>query len=307
MRLAIALVCALSGAARAGAVADPPPLPLPEHDFWRDVLEPHAVEITEVLRLVHDGEVQIASYAERGRADATSHQRMLVEMRGMLRYAFVLAPEDPRVLDLGAEVLHALGLTDDARDLYRAALRARPEPANMEARLGLLDLRRGDRDALPHLVAATGPEALTSVDNASALLAVANLAARGGDVAAAADLLGATNDRGDRAASVLAAFALAVLYDRDEQLGKRDDLIHDLRVRYEGDYGDRVAQAIALGRLPDPEDHFYYQALLYESAGALLEARAEWAHYAAVPDAPWRDRPSAHIRAIDRMAVERRR
>src|SRR6185503_6643651 len=45
--------------------------------------------------------------------------------------------------------------------------------------------------------------------------------------------------------------------------------------------------------------HYYYQALLYETLGDYTEARAEWALYAAIEDAPWRRRALEHIRAID--------
>ncbi|HEY4245117.1 MAG TPA: hypothetical protein VGM88_35115 [Kofleriaceae bacterium] len=294
----IALLCALSGAAHAGAVAVPPDAPPPPHDFWSDVLDPHGAELAEILRLVHDGNALITSHLELGKDDASSHQKLLVEMRGMLRHAYVLSPDDPRVLGALAMVDDDLGLTDDARDLYRAALRAHADVPGLHARYGLLALHRGEPDALVHLVAATGPDAFDTTDNTSALLAVANLAARAGDVPAAEDLL-SPRGRTDRGGGMLAAFALVVLYDRDEQLGKRDAALHAMRVQYESDFGNRVAQAIGLSRLPDPEDHFYYQALLYESEGALLEARTEWAHYASVPDAPWRDRALAHLHDLD--------
>jgi hypothetical protein len=39
--------------------------------------------------------------------------------------------------------------------------------------------------------------------------------------------------------------------------------------------------------------------MLYEATGDDIEARAEWALYAAVPDAPWRRRALDHIQAID--------
>ena len=58
-------------------------------------------------------------------------------------------------------------------------------------------------------------------------------------------------------------------------------------------------RALATLRFAPPEDQYYYQALLYEALGDYTEARAEWALYASVTDAPWRRRALEHVTAID--------
>ena len=52
-------------------------------------------------------------------------------------------------------------------------------------------------------------------------------------------------------------------------------------------------------RFAPAEDRHYFYGLLYESAGNYVEARAEWALYAASGESPWRARALDHIHAID--------
>jgi hypothetical protein len=63
--------------------------------------------------------------------------------------------------------------------------------------------------------------------------------------------------------------------------------------------GPQVQNALALMRFAPAEDRHYYQALLYEVTEQYVEARAEWALYAAAGDTPWRGRALDHIAAID--------
>jgi hypothetical protein len=52
-------------------------------------------------------------------------------------------------------------------------------------------------------------------------------------------------------------------------------------------------------RFLPPEDLHYYRALLYESVDRYVEARAEWALYAAAGQPTYRGRALDHIAAID--------
>ena len=97
----------------------------------------------------------------------------------------------------------------------------------------------------------------------------------------------------------LATFALAVLYDRDEQRAAAFSVLDHMQHGLQQQYGPYVANELAKLRPANAEDVHYYRALFYESIGQYVEARAEWAHYAASGDTPWRARALAHIASID--------
>jgi hypothetical protein len=89
-----------------------------------------------------------------------------------------------------------------------------------------------------------------------------------------------------------------VQYDRDEQRGAAYEVLDHLQNALQGQMGQQLQVALAMIRYAPPEDEHYYRALYYEALGHYLEARAEWALYAATGGA-YRDRALDHIIAID--------
>ena len=99
--------------------------------------------------------------------------------------------------------------------------------------------------------------------------------------------------------------ALAVSYDREEQLSAAYQVVEQLQSSMSTEYGRQLQQAIATIDFVPALDRRYYQAFLYETAGYLTEARGEWLNYAAGGEhAPFRGRALAHVAEIDRMLAE---
>jgi hypothetical protein len=98
----------------------------------------------------------------------------------------------------------------------------------------------------------------------------------------------------------LVGFALAVLYDRDDQRGAAFEVLDHMQNQLQAaQYAAQVQNGLAQMRWAPAEDQHYYQGLLYESMGNYTEARTEWALYAAAGDLPFRARAQQHIAAID--------
>jgi hypothetical protein len=101
--------------------------------------------------------------------------------------------------------------------------------------------------------------------------------------------------------ATLISFALAVLYDRDEQRGAAYHVLDQMQGNLNTMYTTQLEPQLTKFRFVPAEDKHYYLALFYESIGHYIEARAEWAHYAAAGDTPWRGRALDHISAIDKQ------
>src|SRR5262249_28406367 len=99
----------------------------------------------------------------------------------------------------------------------------------------------------------------------------------------------------------LVAFALAVAYDRADRAHDAFAVLDKLKGQQVQSYAPQVQLVLAQMRFAPAEDRHYYQALLYESFDAYVEARAEWATYAASGDLPWRNRALDHVAAIDKL------
>src|SRR5262249_9949678 len=102
-------------------------------------------------------------------------------------------------------------------------------------------------------------------------------------------------------AVTLVSFALAVHYDRDEQRGAAFEVLDRMQAALQQELGPFVERSFAELRFAPAEDEYYYQALLYEALGAYAEAGVEGTLYAAVPDAPWRQRALEHVRGLDAL------
>ncbi len=98
----------------------------------------------------------------------------------------------------------------------------------------------------------------------------------------------------------LVAFALAVLYDRDEQRTAALEVLEPMRATLPHAFGAQVRAALAPLRLPPAEHQHDDLALRSERQGQDVEARAAWALDAARGAPPWRARSLAHIHDLDR-------
>jgi tetratricopeptide (TPR) repeat protein len=269
-------------------------------DFWREILEPHGKTVAAII-----GNAKHAlGKASDDDAPAQARQRAIRSAYQMLRHARTLAPENAEVLGLLGQAADELGQAPQAIDALEACIRVTgPERAGPEVtgRLGQLYLRLGRLDdAIRWLRYAQGPVA--AADHATAAVYLATALAARGQMASAIDLLvtavpGHTSYYTDPV--TLVSFALAVHYDRDEQTGAAFEVLDRMQATLQQELGPFIQRALALIRFAPPEDRDYYQALLYEALGATTEARAEWALYAQISDAPWRARALQHIRLLD--------
>ena len=304
MRWSWVLVVSLAAARADGKPTSPPPAPPTAGDFWREVVEPHADEIGKIVASARAA-MKTADDALQGDGEWAVEQRMRYfrDAHRILRYARTLVPEHGEVLALLGRTADELGQTRQALEALEAHVRVLGDKASLEAvgRLGAIHLRLGDRDAaIRWLRLAQGP---LRPETVQAMVHLANALAVRGEVTAAVDTL--VNAVPSQAISyysqelTLAAFALAVIYDRDEQRGAAFDVLDRMKATLQQSFGPQVMNALAVLRYAPAEDQHYYLALLYEALDQYPEARAAWALYAASGDPPWRARALDHIRAID--------
>jgi len=270
-------------------------------DFWREMIEPHSATVNAIVAKVRSS---IDKLGDGPDASVDRRLRALGDAYGMLRYARKLAPENTDVLALLGSTADELGKTRQALEALEACIRIQaPERAGdgVTGRLGMIYLRMGRLDdAIRWLRYAQGP--IAAADNAVAIVHLATALAARGQMPDALDALSnalpaQTNYFTDPV--TLVSFALAVHYDRDEQRGAAFEVLDRMQATLQQELGPFTQRALSAMRFAPPEDHYYYQALLYETLGHYTEARAEWALYAAIEDAPWRRRALEHIRAID--------
>ena len=296
-----------SGAAHAGAVAEPAPPPTYQHDFWKDILDPHGDEVARLVNSVTTG-MRFADDALQTDAEWAVELRMryFQDAYGVMRYARRLSPENTDVLRLLGRAADELGKTRQAIEALEACAQLMgPDHASAEVvgRLGAIYLRLGDRDAaIRWLRRAQGPLTIAS---AQPLVHLANALAARGDIAGAIDTLANVLPPGMASyypqELTLATFALAVIYDRDEQRSAAFEVLDRMRSTLQVQFGPQVQNALVTMRFAPAEDQHYYLALLDEALDQYVEARAEWALYAASGDAPFRARALDHIRAIDTL------
>jgi len=301
------LLISLTAAGTADAKRVPPPsaaAPTPTADFWRDVVEPHADEVHALVTKTRAA-IKIAEESLQTDSEWAVDQRMRYyeAAYGMMRYARKLSPENAEVLGLLGRAADELGKTSAAIEAYEACVRLMgPEKAGAEVtgRLGAIYLRLGDRDAgIRWLRQAIGPLSLATAQATSQL---ANALASRGEITSAIEVLQAQLPLQATYYSheiTLLAFTLAIVYDRDEQRGAAFDVLDHMRSTLQQQMGTQIQNVLATVRFSPAEDQHYYLALLYETLDQLVEARAEWALYAASGDTPWRARALDHIHAID--------
>ena len=305
-----AILCAVLGAAiPADAKRSPPPeeaAPDQSGDFWREVVEPNGDRVRALLDKARQSLGSIEN-GYMGDSDWAVDQRMKLyrDAYNLMKHARKLSPDNTDVLALLGRTADELGKTRESIEALEACVKLLgPDRAGAEVtgRLGSIYLRLGERDtAIRWLRYAQGP---LHAQNTHALVHLANAFAARGEISAAVDTLLAVmpqsfNMYNYMNEGTIVAFALALIYDRDEQRGAAFEVLEKMQSQMQTAYAQTVSNDIAKLRFAPPEDQHYYQALLYESVGHYIEARAEWALYAASTDSPWRARALDHIAAID--------
>jgi hypothetical protein len=181
--------------AASAAVARPmPPRARPPrvvHDFWRDAIEPHGIEVAKLVGLARET-MKIADDALQGDAEWAVDQRMRYwhDAYLLMREAHRLSPHNPDALALLGRAADELGKTREAIDAYEACIGERgPEKAGavVLGRLGAIYLRLGERDRGIRWLAQV-PSGLRT-DTAQPLVHLANALAARGEVGAAVDTL----------------------------------------------------------------------------------------------------------------------
>jgi Flp pilus assembly protein TadD len=278
-----------------------------EGDFWRDILEPHSAAVTAI---VAKARVALEKAGESDADGVEQRTRSLGEAYGMLRHARKLSPENLEVLTLLGQAADELGRTRQALDALGACVQLAGERTSPEvaARLGMIYLRLGKLDdAIRWLRYAQVP--IATLDHAVAAVHLATALAARGEMSDAIDVLSNAQPTQSHYVTepiALVSFALAVHYDRDEQRSAAFDALDRMQAALQQEFGPLAQHALAAMRFAPAEDQHYYQGLLYEALGHNTEARAEWALYASLTDAPWRARALDHIRAIDDLTAQHR-
>lgn len=282
-------------AAATTAAADPAPLETRRGDrpFWSWVIAPHAVEIAVVLEKVEENRQAIRQATSE--VDYLSiRDRALDDALGMLRYARRLAPDDRDLLRVYGEVAAERGFLAEAASALERYLDGTDQPEDNPVRglLGQIYAQQGRYGE------AIGPlRAGVASHSRSAIHSLAGAYMERGRIAEAIDLL----EHAPQSHELM--LALAVAYDRDEQVGQAAETLEKLASMLGG-------TGAGLGTLPDgigvifapAIDQRYFAALLLEAAGHLPEARAEWMAYARARPAPrFGERALAHVAEIDRM------
>jgi tetratricopeptide (TPR) repeat protein len=286
-------------------------------DFWLWLLDPHEAEIKLILRKVTENRTRASSMellpydygAQFSPARAELRAELLADAEAMLRYALELSPDD---IDLKREL--AIVTDENDRPSAQAALeryvrdevQERVSP-DARVRLGRWYARqRRFADAIYQLRLALGgrPEHRTRTQG---VLLLSSILMHTGRLGEAIDLL-----RGHATSAAigyygwepLTLFALAVAYDRDEQISQA----HDVLSRIVSAGQDQLMNVLHDGNIPPnrnplvpPIERHYFAALQYEALGYLPEARAEWQAYVRADDAPYRGRAQQHIDQIDRL------
>jgi hypothetical protein len=311
-RLALALALLLPPtAAGAHPRREPPAARAPDHhDIWTRITDPNGDEVRVLINKARLAMLR-ADEARAGEEDWAIDQRTRFyrDAYNLAAAARKLAPENTLALETFARAAEELGRTTEAIAALELSTRLTgPDKASLDvvSRLGALHLRTGDTErAIRWLRLAQGPSSLLAgtLDQTYATIHLATALAARGEVAAAIHAIWSSLPEHPGGhilrETALLRFALAVLYDRDEQRAAAFEVLDHLQSSLGAQYQTQLQ--LELVRMPfvPPEDLHYYRALLYESLDQYVEARAEWALYAAAGHPTYRGRALDHVAAID--------
>jgi tetratricopeptide (TPR) repeat protein len=306
----VAALLGLAAPARADMIGDipAPPADPDRGNFWRNLISPHKDEVDLILARARQAlsTADMALYSDYD-PSGTERIRFYREIYGMLKYARKLEPENLEVLRLLGQTADEHGKTREAIEALQAAIDIAGDKAGADitGRLGIIYLRLGKLDdALRYLRMAQAPVIAGQPITAHVLVHLSNALAARGQMTEAIDVL--SNNVPSTVQYfvnelVLVSFALAVQYDRDEQRGAAFEVLDRMQNVLQGQLAMMVQQQLAGMRFAPAEDRHYYYGLLYEAAGNYVEARAEWALYAAAGNLPFRRRALDHIAQIDSL------
>jgi tetratricopeptide (TPR) repeat protein len=309
---ALALSLVLAATTARAEVIDMPQQPAPDPDrgnFWRDLMWPHKDEVDGIVFKVRQAiqNADIGLYADYD-PSGTERIRFFRESYGPLKYARTLAPDNVEVLRLLAVCADEQGKTREAIEALQSAIDQAgidKVGADVTGRLGMIYLRLGKYDdAIRYLRTAQGPIVPGQPLTAHVLVHLSTALAARGQMSEAIDVLANALPAGLQYYTnefALVAIALAVQYDRDEQRGAAFDILEGMQSSLQGQLASIGLPALATLRFSPPGDRHYYYGLLYEAAGHLVEARTEFALYAADPAAPYRRRALDHVHGIDQL------
>ena len=277
--------------------------PEPPPDLWQRAIEPNGAIVGKLLAKAREA----MSRVERGMdAEWAVDQRLAFfrDAYNLMREARRLSPENTEVLALLGQAADEIGKTSEAIEALEACIKlqgADKASPDVTGRLGALELRLGHTDAAIRWL--RDAQATTSLmGNVEWLIYLSTALAQRGEMIAATEVLDRVMPSSipyfNPEASMV-AFSLAVLYDRDEQRGNAFTVLDRMQGSLNTMYTSQLSQQLARFDFIPGEDQHYYLALFYESVGEYIEARAEWALYAASGDTPWRARALDHIAAID--------
>jgi tetratricopeptide (TPR) repeat protein len=281
--LTAALVAAPLGVARAYRIASPPPPPPPPADFWSEALHPNSQRVAE---LVMQLEAMLRQLDDPYGATDRTRIEMVREGNRLARQARQLDPDDLDALYFSGAFADAAGRALDAERVLteytrRAALEARR--ADALVRLGRIALRQGRVDEAVAQLRQASAQFSDRFTMVRSRIALAHALEAQGDIGAAVATLIALTEAlpldGDPA-SVAAHVALAVIYDRDEQLTAAFDVLLRLRTAMDSEYVRLADDALRAFPPPLAIDLHYYRALVYETWPYLTaEAARAWRAY----------------------------
>ncbi|MBK9031391.1 MAG: hypothetical protein IPL61_08645 [Myxococcales bacterium] len=269
--------------ARADRMIDVPPRPAEPTDFWGRVLHPHAAQVAELVQQLSMTLRQLDD--PYGAADRSRIEMVRTGVR-LARYARTLDPNDDDVTYYAGAFADAAGRALEAERLLTIYLRAAPagaQRADALVRIGRIALRQGRTDLAVDRLRQASAQVADRFTIVRARIALAHALEASGDVGAAVatlrELVDAVPLDGDPA-SVAGHVALAVIYDRDEQITAAFDVLLRLRTALDSEYVRLADDALRAFPPPIAIDAHYYRALVYETWPYLTaEAHRAWWAY----------------------------
>lgn len=318
------VMCAQTAAAdKADEAEKPKEITQGETSFWEWLVEPNAAEIQTILikaRLnlqMAQGTYALWNYSGTLEPqNQANRDRALDDAIGMLRYGLKLEPNNPELEMLLGEIAHERGKLELARVTYESYLADEvPEKIQLSARirLGRVYAQQQDWDsAVVQLRLALGTQT-TAYQNEQpiAAMTLAQVYMHEDRLDEAIDLLRhhSGSQSGYYYGNYMVQFALAVAYDRDEQLTLAHETLDKIVAgsQYQNLSGVMFDPTNRRIVFTPAIDRHYFAALQFEAMGHLAEARKEWRAYArAGDDAKYRDRARAHIKGLSKLIKKKR-
>lgn len=296
----------------------------PQHQkmsLWQQILKPHA---DEVANLLYDGRQLRDSIANQYYEPTQQPQRrqILADAAAKFQRAHDLDPDDAGVLLELANVQFDAGLYDRAIDSYTRYREAKPDDTSSYYtyyNLGESYVRLGRfEDAATILERGIADDASWQAMDRSHTLVLL------GYVYMSQNRLDDAIDVYTRAASVtnvgyggadqLALMSLAVAYDRDEQLGRAQETLEQVKQvdptfnflmnQYPVQGNQYPSQRYYVPWSP-PADRHYWMAMVYEAQDRLPEAASEWRAYAESVEPTYKHRAELHVKDVKSKLVAR--